>query len=48
MAPVSLSPWERGRGEGRRLPGVKTLIRPAIGVRQNALWPATFSRGEKG
>jgi hypothetical protein len=40
MARVSLSLSERGRGEGSRLYGARTLIRPAS--------PATFSRGEKG
>jgi len=53
MAHASLSLWERGRGEGSRLLGPKALIRPAIGRSPerpsvDGLWPATFSREEKG
>ena len=53
MQRVSLSLWERGRGEGFRRLGVKALIRPAVGRPPQrpsivGLWPVTFSRGEKG
>jgi hypothetical protein len=53
MAHVSLSPWERGGGEGSRPLGAKALIRPVIGRSLDrpsidGLWPATFSRRGEG